>query len=451
VIPDAIAILIAGYIALSSRFGGSRVNITDTGIFDLTYLSLVVMAGALWFLVLLLSGNYRFRHEILIVTDPKSIIGLSFRYFLILGFVSFILKASFSRSVFLILLFSGLLSIGIVRLFMQTLVIKPKLRKGKLYSNLVVIGSSEADLAKYCEWVKQNRELGFKIKVQIVCSEITLSWLENFDKELGSANASEILILPGLESDPSFSKFIHYLEDLNTHVDWIPLDSGNLGYWLSPQAQDGLPFLTFSEAGINSMQSIAKRAFDILFSSLVLVVISPILLLISLITVITSGFPIMYISNRIGKDGVSFKFLKFRTMVKGADAMVGEVENVHGSDHVLFKNKHDPRVTPFGRIMRKYSLDELPQFWNVLMGQMSVVGPRPALDREVQVYNSLYERRLKAKPGITGPWQISGRSDLDLQTSISLDLNYLTNWSFTNDIAIIIATVGAVLKGRGAY
>jgi lipopolysaccharide/colanic/teichoic acid biosynthesis glycosyltransferase len=259
------------------------------------------------------------------------------------------------------------------------------------------------------------------------------------------------LILPGLESDPSFSKFIHYLEDLNTHVNWIPLDSGNLGYWLCLQAQDGLPFLTFSEAGINSMQSIAKRAFDILFSSLVLVVISPILLLISLITVITSGFPIMYISNRIGKDGVSFKFLKFRTMVKGADAMVGEVENVHGSDHVLFKNKHDPRVTPFGRIMRKYSLDELPQFWNVLMGQMSVVGPRPALDREVQVYNSLYERRLKAKPGITGPWQISGRSDLDLQTSISLDLNYLTNWSFTNDIAIIIATVGAVLKGRGAY
>jgi lipopolysaccharide/colanic/teichoic acid biosynthesis glycosyltransferase len=124
---------------------------------------------------------------------------------------------------------------------------------------------------------------------------------------------------------------------------------------------------------------------------------------------------------------------------------------LHEKDHVIFKNKQDPRVTPVGRILRKYSLDELPQFLNVFNNTMSVVGPRPALPREANVYNSIYERRLNAKPGITGPWQISGRSDLDLGTSVSLDLNYLINWSFSRDLWIIFATIGAVFKGKGAY
>ena len=118
---------------------------------------------------------------------------------------------------------------------------------------------------------------------------------------------------------------------------------------------------------------------------------------------------------------------------------------------MIFKDKKDPRVTPIGRILRKYSLDELPQFFNVLTNDMSVVGPRPALVHEVKKYDSMYERRLNAKPGVTGPWQISGRSDLDLQTSVALDLNYMVNWSFTRDLWIIIATIGAVFKGRGAY
>jgi len=118
---------------------------------------------------------------------------------------------------------------------------------------------------------------------------------------------------------------------------------------------------------------------------------------------------------------------------------------------VLFKSHNDPRITPVGKFLRKYSLDELPQFLNVLNNTMSVVGPRPALAREVNAYNSIYERRLIAKPGITGPWQISGRSDLDLQTSVALDLNYLINWSFTRDLWIIVSTVGAMFKGKGAY
>jgi len=173
--------------------------------------------------------------------------------------------------------------------------------------------------------------------------------------------------------------------------------------------------------------------------------------LIALLVLISSGYPVLYSQTRVGLNGKTFRFYKFRSMIKDADHRILEVENIHKRDHVIFKNKEDPRITPIGRILRKYSLDELPQFFNVINGSMSVVGPRPALTREVSLYNSTYERRLNAKPGITGPWQISGRSDLDLQTSISLDLNYLTNWSFTRDLWIIIATVGAVFRGKGAY
>jgi lipopolysaccharide/colanic/teichoic acid biosynthesis glycosyltransferase len=173
--------------------------------------------------------------------------------------------------------------------------------------------------------------------------------------------------------------------------------------------------------------------------------------LIAILVLLSSGWPILYSQTRVGLNGKTFKFYKFRSMIKDADQRLSDVKNVHKRDHVIFKSKDDPRITPIGRILRKYSLDELPQFFNVINNSMSVVGPRPALTREVSLYNSTYERRLNAKPGITGPWQISGRSDLDLQTSISLDLNYLTNWSFTRDLWIIIATIGAVFRGKGAY
>ena len=138
-------------------------------------------------------------------------------------------------------------------------------------------------------------------------------------------------------------------------------------------------------------------------------------------------------------------------MVKNADKMVSVQLSADSKIRDASKIPNDPRVTPVGRVLRKYSMDELPQFVNVILGSMSVVGPRPAVAKEVNQYDSLYERRLNAKPGITGPWQISGRSDLDLRTSVALDLNYLINWSFTRDLWIIVSTIGAIFKGKGAY
>jgi len=315
----------------------------------------------------------------------------------------------------------------------------------------MIVGRRKADVDQHSNWLIANRSLGFTIASRLVCHEITTAWIEEFDRLIRHKKISELLMLPGMESDPHFSRFIHYCEDLNIHINWIPLDSGNLGYWLIPSPQEGIPFLTFEKSEISMPWRVLKRSFDLLFAISCIVLLSPVFITIATAVLISSGWPIFYSQKRVGLSGRTFRFYKFRSMIKDADKIVHQVENVHGSDHVLFKNQQDPRVTPVGRILRKYSLDELPQFLNVINNSMSVVGPRPALPTEVHVYSSIYERRLIAKPGITGPWQISGRSDLDLRTSVSLDLNYLVNWSFTRDLWIIISTVGAVFKGKGAY
>jgi exopolysaccharide biosynthesis polyprenyl glycosylphosphotransferase len=304
---------------------------------------------------------------------------------------------------------------------------------------------------QYSDWIIKNRLLGYAVVSRVECYSISSAWLDEFERILKFTPIDEILLLPGMESDKNFSRFVHYCEDLGIKTNWIPLDSGNLGYWLIPQPQVGIPFLAFSQSKISISERMLKRSFDLVFSIAALVLLSPVYLLISLLILITSGKPVFYSQKRVGLNGKVFNFYKFRSMVKNADQLISSAENVHANDHVIFKDKKDPRVTSIGRILRKYSLDELPQFFNVLINDMSVVGPRPALVHEVKKYDSMYERRLNAKPGVTGPWQISGRSDLDLQTSVALDLNYMVNWSFTRDLWIIIATIGAVFKGRGAY
>ena len=415
------------------------------------YRGILVLIVFSWLFLFLLTGIYRLKHANLFVLNLQLVIKRSVYFFFFLGFISFILKASFSRIVFGVMLVSGLVFLILGRLITYFLILKPLILKKKVISKMMVVGRSAKDLKDHSEWIIENRSLGYAVVSRVICNKISSEWIEEFERILRYKKIDEVLLLPGMESDKNFSKFIHYCEDLEININWIPLDSGNLGYWLIPTRQEGIPFLTFEKSAISIPWRIIKRLFDLFFATVFLIIFSPVLLFIALLVFISSGYPILYSQTRVGLNGKTFKFYKFRSMIKDADQKLLEVENIHKRDHVIFKNKEDPRITPIGRILRKYSLDELPQFFNVLCGNMSVVGPRPALSREVSLYNSTYERRLNAKPGITGPWQISGRSDLDLQTSISLDLNYLTNWSFSRDLWIIIATIGAVIKGRGAY
>ena len=451
-IPDSIAIALSAVTAYAWRFPDATTLVDGKpAIAQFEYRGILAFLVISWILVLIATGTYRFNHATLVIFNLRMIIKRSFTFFFFLGFLSFILKASFSRSVFLVMLGSGLLYLFLVRISVYGLILRPMILRKKVSSNMMIVGRKKEDLEEHTDWLMAHRSLGFTIASRLVCTEITSTWIEEFDRLLRYQKITEVLLLPGMESDPNFSKFIHYCEDLDIHVNWIPLDSGNLGYWLIPSPQEGIPFLTFEKSEISLPWRIVKRSFDLLFSFTVMMVLSPVFLLIAIAVLISSGWPVFYSQKRIGLNGRPFKFYKFRSMVKGADKMLSDVENIHAKDHVIFKNRQDPRVTPVGRILRKYSLDELPQFLNVLNNSMSVVGPRPALPHEVNVYNSIYERRLIAKPGITGPWQISGRSDLDLRTSVALDLNYLINWSFTRDLWIIVSTVGAIFKGKGAY
>jgi lipopolysaccharide/colanic/teichoic acid biosynthesis glycosyltransferase len=203
-------------------------------------------------------------------------------------------------------------------------------------------------------------------------------------------------------------------------------------------------------------QQVAKRVFDIVAAGLLLIVLWPVLLVAALMVRASSSGPILFRQERIGRQGKPFTLYKFRTMVHNSDATVhlahmralinGDAQPVNGT----FKLLKDTRITPLGRILRRFSLDELPQLFNVLEGTMSLVGPRPALPYEVELYGARERQRLAVAPGITGLWQVSGRAELNFDQSISYDLAYIEHWSFTLDLAIIGQTPHAVLSGRGA-
>lgn len=199
------------------------------------------------------------------------------------------------------------------------------------------------------------------------------------------------------------------------------------------------------EAGL-----VLKRGLDIVLSSMALVLLSPLLLAIAIAVKLDSHGPVFYSSERIGKKGRVFRCIKFRTMVRDAEERRADVMHMNERDGVLFKISNDPRITSVGRFLRKYSLDELPQFFNVLRGDMSIVGPRPPIASEVREYKLSHLRRLDVMPGITGLWQVQARQDPSFDNYISLDVTYIDNWSIWLDIKIIARTVGVVLAGTGS-
>lgn len=208
----------------------------------------------------------------------------------------------------------------------------------------------------------------------------------------------------------------------------------------------------FSWRVIVSFALFLKRAFDIVASLVFLLVFSPLFLLLAVLIKLEDGGPILFPQRRVGQFGREFKMWKFRSMCLDAESRMNELlsKNQH-KDGVTFKIKNDPRITKIGKWLRKFSLDELPQFFNVLIGNMSLVGPRPPVPREVALYTLADRRRLAVKPGITCFWQIGGRSEIDFSNQVQLDVRYIESQSFWLDIEILVKTVPAVLFSKGAY
>lgn len=195
-----------------------------------------------------------------------------------------------------------------------------------------------------------------------------------------------------------------------------------------------------------------KRLFDVVASSIGVVVISPVLLIIAIcIKVDDPHGPVFYTQTRVGKDGHEFKIIKFRSMVSNADELLAKLQDQNEVDGAMFKMKDDPRITWVGRVIRKYSLDELPQLINVVTGSMSIVGPRPPLVSEVEQYTEYDKQRLLVTPGATGMWQVGGRNDVDFDEMVRLDLTYIQNRSVWLDLKIMLETVKVMIKPNGAY
>lgn len=220
---------------------------------------------------------------------------------------------------------------------------------------------------------------------------------------------------------------------------------------LHSRAVAGMAMLEVSKPQYSRANSLAKRVFDVLFTLVALAIAAPLMILAAIAVMMSSAGPVFYASERIGLNGATFRMFKFRTMYRDADHQIAQMINAEGANPIFFKVKNDPRITPVGRILRKFSIDELPQFFNVLLGDMNVVGPRPQVRREVDSYDDLFRRRLSVKPGLTGLWQVSGRSDLRIEDAVRLDLSYVENWSPIQDLMIIAKTVKTVLRGEGAY
>jgi exopolysaccharide biosynthesis polyprenyl glycosylphosphotransferase len=213
----------------------------------------------------------------------------------------------------------------------------------------------------------------------------------------------------------------------------------------------GIPMIGVKEVSISGLNLLLKRAIDVIFSAAALVLAAPLMALVVLMIKMDSPGPVLFRQERVGKMGRLFTVYKFRSMVENAEEQRQALVALNEADGPLFKIKHDPRTTRLGRWLRRLSLDELPQFYNILRGEMSLIGPRPALPSEVEQYQQWHKRRLEVSPGLTGLWQVSGRSELTFDEMALLDIYYIENWSPALDTKILLQTIPRVIFGSGAY
>lgn len=279
-----------------------------------------------------------------------------------------------------------------------------------------------------------------------------LEWLSEIDRALSEHSIEAIAFISSTVDS------VEALRDLSWHIEGKAVDLliapamlDVAGPRLSVRPVAGLPLLHLDEVTLSRPQRFMKRSLDFLGSIVCIVLLSPVLLACAIGIAVTSRGPILFIQKRIGRAGVPFRVLKFRTMLPNSDSSRSDLRMISGQVEPTFKLRQDPRITGFGGFLRKWSLDELPQLFNVLQGSMSLVGPRPHPIDDVERYEIEAFRRLALKPGMTGLWQVEGRSDLTWDDALHLDLYYVENWSLSTDLVILTRTVGAVLQARGSY
>ena len=336
-------------------------------------------------------------------------------------------------------------------------------RRGRCTSRAIVAGNRED--AKYViRGLERARMLGYDV-IGVATTDPGAAGLvvdDHVYPRTGAAadvatqarllSADTIIVASQPENDPDFVKHLSWeLEGTAAELILSSRLADVAGPRISMHPVDGLPLIHVKIPEFEGGQHLLKRALDIVVAALALIPLALVTPLIALLIVLDSKGPVFFTQTRIGRDGREFRMVKFRTMRTSAEAELPLLSGKNDGAGLLFKVKDDPRVTRVGATLRRYSLDELPQFWNVMRGDMSVVGPRPPLPTEVIGYDGTVYRRLYIKPGITGLWQVSGRSDLSWDESVRLDLHYVENWSLMTDLMIMWRTAKVMVEARGAY
>ena len=393
--------------------------------------------------------------------EYRRVIASTMWVFASVAIASYFLGVRFSRGFFIELLPVGL-AILLLGRWAARRALHRRRAKGGSVTPTVVVGSSR-DIAPVLRDLRQNINAGYRpVAVALSAHEMNGSFhpeeyaglpvidLDAVADHVAVNRVGAVVVVPGLPR-ARIRELAWALESSNARLMFVPSLLDVAGPRLAVHQVQDLSLLSVDLPRFSGWSHLVKRSFDVVFSLGALVAVAPVMAAAAILIKAEDGGPVLFRQERIGRGGQPFVVHKFRTMCVDAEAKVDALIAAAGGRATLFKMENDPRITKIGKVLRKYSLDELPQFWTVLKGGMSVVGPRPQVEREVAEYAPATHRRLLIKPGITGLWQVNGRSKLSVEESVRLDLRYVENWSLAGDLAIVMRTVRVVATSSGAY
>jgi exopolysaccharide biosynthesis polyprenyl glycosylphosphotransferase len=414
-----------------------------------------VAIGLVWLALLLLRGSYDRRIIGLGTEEVRRAVSATLILFAVVAGLSYLIRADISRSYAFVSLPVGILLIGFSRFGWRQWLYRQR-AAGRFLSKIVVIGS-ERTSQTLTNKLNQESYAGYQVVAQVKLpsnheSEPELQhWLNSVDLVIKEHSASAIAIDPGDDAPYEVIRQLSWrLEGRNIDLLISPGSLDVAGPRLSVRPAAGLPLLHLDEAVLSRSQRATKRMLDIIGSLVAVILLSPFMLISAIAVRLTSRGPIVYKQMRVGRAGKTFTMLKFRTMQNNADHLIDELREQHNLNDPMFKLTNDPRITKVGNFLRRWSLDETPQLFNVLGGSMSLVGPRPHPLDDVDRYEAEAFRRLALKPGMTGLWQVEGRSDLTWDQALQLDLHYVEKWSLESDVFLLAKTSKAVLNRSGA-
>jgi len=457
---DATAVVVALATAQLTRFGGGAAQLTVLG-HGVDYRLVGLLVALVW-LVALGAGNSRRRRVVGAGSEEyRCIVAATFAAFGGLAILSYLGALQLSRFYFVVALPVGLVLVLGARLAWRLRLGRAR-AQGRAMTATVVVGGP-GEVAAAVADMRRHPEAGYvPVAVALTTGGATaepgsapLPGLPRVSidevRRTGRGPGPGAVLVAGGVSRESVRRLAWDLEDGGAELLLVSQLTDVAGPRIHQSPVDGLPVVHVDPPRFSGGPYVLKRAMDIVISSAALVLLAPVYAAVALAIKLDDGGPVLFRQERVGQHGVPFRMHKFRSMAVDAEARLTEVRHLATGDQVLFKLPRDPRVTQVGGFLRRHSLDELPQFWDVLRGRMSVVGPRPPLPSEVREYQGHTHRRLLIRPGITGLWQVSGRSDLSWTESVRLDLRYVENWSVSGDLVLVLRTARAVLGGRGAY